>query len=405
MHILESITSTFRGRKMSFAQLQASSVKKDTTNTINRWTIYKQLCIAKSVFGLNDRCLAVLSSLLSFAPQDELSEKTGLVVFPSNRQLALRAHGMPESTLRRHLNSLIGAGIIARRDSPNGKRYAYKDKTGAVEEAFGFSVAPLLARATQIAEASEKTLADTLQLKRTREQITLQRRDLAEMIDAALADAPSPQWSEAYTRFRAIVDAIPRRATLNELQIILGNLVSLRENLDNILKLNDDVTELSVNHAQTERHHIESLPESHIDSKNIKTNDLKVPNSLAVATVIKKEQSSVRTGISIDTVLRTCPDIQQYAVDNIRSWRDLIDASRIVSGFLGIGQSTYQEASEIMGRECVSTIIAWMLQRVTDIKSAGAYLRTLTQKAKAGQFSARELLLTGMQSGLKPVRN
>ncbi|NKB80147.1 hypothetical protein HED49_23010 [Ochrobactrum daejeonense] len=28
--------------------------------------IYKQLCVAKSALNLNDRCLAVLSSLLSF---------------------------------------------------------------------------------------------------------------------------------------------------------------------------------------------------------------------------------------------------------------------------------------------------------------------------------------------------
>ena len=34
-----------------------------------------------------------------------------LIVFPSNEQLSLRAHGMPASTLRRHLAGLVDAGL------------------------------------------------------------------------------------------------------------------------------------------------------------------------------------------------------------------------------------------------------------------------------------------------------
>ncbi len=109
----------------------------------------------------------MLNALLSFYPENELSARNGLVVFPSNRQLALRAHGMPESTLRRHLASLLDAGLIIRRDSPNGKRYAHKTDAGEIEEAFGFSVAPLLERASEIAKVAEAIVADAKHLKRT----------------------------------------------------------------------------------------------------------------------------------------------------------------------------------------------------------------------------------------------
>ena len=44
--------------------------------------------------------------------------------FPSNNKLRSRAYGMSEPTLRRHLASLVKAGLLIRRDSPNGKRYA-----------------------------------------------------------------------------------------------------------------------------------------------------------------------------------------------------------------------------------------------------------------------------------------
>ncbi|NKB80184.1 hypothetical protein HED49_23460 [Ochrobactrum daejeonense] len=38
--------------------------------------IYKQLCVAKSALNLNDRCLAVLSSLLSFCRKTRSMRKT-----------------------------------------------------------------------------------------------------------------------------------------------------------------------------------------------------------------------------------------------------------------------------------------------------------------------------------------
>ena len=177
MQILETVTPTLRGRMKMFAQ--NSDLKQKQGSGVNRWVIYKQLCVAKSAFGLNDRCLAVLSSLLSFLPEDEMNESNGLVVFPSNRQLSLRAHGMPESTLRRHLASLVDAGIIARKDSPTRKRYAHKDREGGIELAFGFSFAPLLERASEITGIADKILADQKALKRLRDEVSVLRRDIA----------------------------------------------------------------------------------------------------------------------------------------------------------------------------------------------------------------------------------
>lgn len=135
---MESLASATRGRTLHLAQNSKSSSHRQQPNTVNRWTIYKQLCVAKSEFGLNDRCLAVLSSLLSFLPNDDLNEKSALIVFPSNRQLCLRAHGMAESTLRRHLSALVNTGIIERKDSPTRKRYAHKGNEGDIELALGF---------------------------------------------------------------------------------------------------------------------------------------------------------------------------------------------------------------------------------------------------------------------------
>ena len=81
-----------------------------------------------------------------------LKDGQPLIVFPSNASLSERAHGMAESTLRRHLASLVGAGLLIRRDSPNGKRFSRKALDGE-RRAFGFDLRPLLVMAADIAAA------------------------------------------------------------------------------------------------------------------------------------------------------------------------------------------------------------------------------------------------------------
>lgn len=386
MQVLETVATAIRGRMQSCVRIPEKG------RALNRWTIYKQLCIAKSEFGLNDRCLAVLSSLLSFLPEDEINEKNGLVVFPSNRQLSLRAHGMPESTQRRHLASLVEAGIIERKDSPTRKRYAHKDKEGNVEVAFGFSFAPLVTRATEIAQAAERIVADQKVLKRLRDEVSVIRREIASAFAEIAPDALSNDLEGLFIQFRGIVDVIPRRATVQELQAVKANMEVLFSQLDNLLKNNDIAEEMSASDAQIERHQYESLPESLFESQNSKKIDLK--------TNTPEKQVSVSTApesIPLGMVLRACPDIIDYASDGIRSWRDLFEASHIVSRFLGITQSAYFDAQQTFGMEGVSAVIAWLLQRAGDIQSAGGYLRSLTHKARGGGFSISQLLMSTLK--------
>lgn len=45
-----------------------------------------------------------------------------MIVFPSNKAICARLNGTPCSKMRRHLSRLVEAGLLMRRDSPNGKR-------------------------------------------------------------------------------------------------------------------------------------------------------------------------------------------------------------------------------------------------------------------------------------------
>ena len=162
-----SVTTPFGRRPMTLAMVanQVLAQEIEPERSVDKWKLYRALCEARSRLGVTDRALAVMNALLSFYPKNELSADNGLVVFPSNAQLSLRAHGMSEPTLRRHLAVLVEAGLLSRKDSANGKRYARRDRAGTIDEAFGFSLAPLLARADGIERLADEVVAERLHVQ------------------------------------------------------------------------------------------------------------------------------------------------------------------------------------------------------------------------------------------------
>lgn len=382
-------TTPFGGRSVTLAllakQYRAQDILKDMV--CNKWRLHRSLCESKTIFDISDRSLSVLSALLSFYPGDELSAEENLIVFPSNKELSLRAQGMTEATLRRHLQALVEGGLIIRKDSPNGKRYPQKSRGASIVDAFGFSLAPLLARAAEIERAAEQVSSMQCGLRLMRGRITLQRRDLGKLIEAG-ADAGVPgDWETALTQFRAIVDRLPRRATIQQLEPILLALVSIREAVDGWLDQHVHFPNLHGNAHQIERQHSESDSESPLEFEP-------APEQEADLAVHEQTQPAVAAKAwSLEMVLKACPDIVDYAPNGISNWRDLMATALQVGRYLGVSPSAYKEALDQLGQETSAITIACILQRAHHIQSAGGYLRLLTRKARKGEFSVGPMLM------------
>ncbi|TJV46247.1 MAG: replication initiation protein RepC [Mesorhizobium sp.] len=392
-------TTPFGRRPMSLAMLAAQNESREIPKgrVVDKWQIYRNLCEGKSVVGIGDRALAVLNALLSFYPDSELSEENDLIVFPSNAQLSLRAHGMPDATLRRHLAALVDGGLIIRRDSPNGKRYARKGRGGEIEEAFGFSLAPLLARAFEFEAAAERVRAGNRALRLMRERITLHRRDIHKLIEAAVDDAVPGDWGGLWKRFRGIVEAIPRRACTVELEPIVADLAALHDEVDKVLEIHMNSTNPSANDSQNERQQSDSNTDS--------TFEFEPALEKSGATVEPRRAADEKPkGYPIGLVLKACPEITDYAADGIANWRDLMITAAQVRGYLGVSPSAYEEACHVMGQEVAAIVIACILQRAQHINSAGGYLRVLTEKARAGQFSVGPMLMAALKANGAAVR-
>ena len=56
------------------------------------------------------------------------------------------------TALKRHARRLVDAGLIAFRDSSNGKRWGHRDDQDYIIEAYGYDLSPLAARAEEFVD-------------------------------------------------------------------------------------------------------------------------------------------------------------------------------------------------------------------------------------------------------------
>jgi replication initiation protein RepC len=99
-------------------------------------------------------------------------------------------------------------------------------------------------------------------------------------------------------------------------------------------------------------------------------------------------------------VLEACPDIIQFARWGISSWREFLATASFVRSNLGISPSAWDDAVDAMGEEGAAIVVSAILQRGEAIKSPGGYLRNLTERARAGQFSVGPVLMALLRTKL-----
>ena len=446
-----AFTTPFGRRSLSLGMLatQAQASDVDPEASVDKWKLFRSLCEARALIGISDRALVVLNALLTFYPQSELSEAGGLVVFPSNVQLSLRAHGMAPATLRRHLSALVETGLIFRKDSPNGKRYARKARAaGAGEggEAFGFSLAPLVVRAQEFDTMAQTVRGERLQLKLMKEKVTLLRRDIVKLIELGFEEMPDIDWNGHHTAFRGVIDDIPRQATIRDLEPVVDGLECIHLEISKLLQDKLNLTQTSAKESHSERHKQNSNTQSTSDLEpgfrkdqgqaNTHNHNGDLPSEpqqepgedqtaenpgpdrrMPEAAGLPADMSGRSVDLSglgaeafeakavpLGLVRQACPDIAAYAKNGLASWAELMGAAIVVRSMLGVSPSAYEEACAVLGQENAAIAMACILQRADQINSAGGYLRSLTDKAAKGEFSVWPMLLAQLRANGTHVR-
>jgi replication initiation protein RepC len=456
---MQTITTPFGRRPLSLGAIAAQMRTDDALgeaakpgsnhpSAVNKWALFRTLTVIRERLGVSDRSLSLLNALLTFHPEtaltlpkpsetDEASLPCDLVVFPSNKALALRAHGMAEKTLRRHLACLVEAGLIIRRDSPNGKRYARK--AGAAEgerfsDVFGFDLTPLVARAPEFETLADDTRRASRARAVLKERVSLRRRDASKLITLGLDDAIPGDWEALRQRFMGLVTPLRRIHDDLGLESVLANLTELCSDAETLLQGYVQTKIMTANASQNERHQSNSNTDELYDFEPASEKEggsvsieLDGEQPLETKQFNERQQASAaQPPTPLGLVLEACPDVREYASGPVKSWPQFVETARTIRPMLGISPDAWLAAVNTMGEQVAATVIAIVLQRseysseaqtivgeggkstITvngspAVLSAGGYLRALTEKAEAGAFSPGPVLmaLIGQRMKLK----
>jgi replication initiation protein RepC len=404
-------TTPFGRRPLSAGLLATQTLAASTPDdaVVHKWRILRALTLAKGRLGLSDRALTVLDALLTFHPETALTPGPGLTVFPSNRELALRARGPALKTLQRALAQLMEAGLIIRRDSPNGKRYARRGQGGEIAQAFGFDLTPLIARAAEIEGVAAEVEAELRQIALLRERITLHRRDIAKTIAMALEAHAPGDWQGFTARHQRLSGRLRRTEPVADLAPLAAELAALHAD---VAKCLEGFLETQ-NMTCSDRQNGSDIQNSNAEPSESEPRFRRSWGRGSEQPCEAGRSPSGRGGegsssppkpqaYPLGLVLDACPDLIDWAKGGgVSGWPEFVATAGTVRSALGISPSAYEDARSVMGEIPAAIVVAAILQKGESVRSPGSYLRGLTEKARAGEFSLGPMLMALLRTKLR----
>jgi replication initiation protein RepC len=399
------ISTTPFGRRPMTLGMIASQVTAQTAPegaTVHKWHVFRDIKEARIALGATDRALAILDALLSFHPETAFYGDSALIVWPSNEQLIGRANGMSPTTLRRHLANLVDCGLVVRRDSPNGKRYARKGQGGDVEQAYGFDLSPIVARAVEFKELAEAVRAEKKAYKVVKERLTITRRDIVKMIEAGIEEGVPGNWGGVHLEYQAIIGRLPRTAPRQVLEAVAVELDDLWSQIRDVLESFVKTQNMNANESQSERH----IQNSNTESKNESESGFEIKREEGgSAGETDNLRSLPKRELPLGIVLDACPNVLWLAKGGaINQWREFLAAADLARPVLGISPSAWEDAQVAMGEQPAAITLAAIYQKSDQIKSPGGYLRNLTEKAKEGKFSPWPMIMALLRAKLDAAK-
>ncbi|MEM7710743.1 MAG: plasmid replication protein RepC, partial [Pseudomonadota bacterium] len=370
--------------------------------------------------GLKAGDMLLLDTLGAFTHAQDWEERQRPIVWASNAYL-MEQTGFSLSALKRHARRLAEVGVIAFKDSPNGKRWGRRNDDGHIVEAYGFDLSPMAARVEEFTELYGRIQEERALCQRLKRQITVARRMIRARIEAALQSALNGAWAQYLELFEGLLARLPRaNASSEALEQVLAWFQGLQERVEQAyLKAfrGDEVVEKT---SETEQETIKQTQE--MDPKEVNpdphiltTNELDpvtcnrseteqaagvTPGNPTVVPVERPEREGEGAevakppqGVAVDvrTVMQACPEFAFWARNMggyLRDWGDLYRIAGDLKKIIGISDHAWIAAQEVMGKQMAAAAMALVFDKHAkgEVSSAGGYLRGMTEKAGAGEL-------------------
>ncbi|WP_424929456.1 plasmid replication protein RepC [Amaricoccus tamworthensis] len=368
--------------------------------------------------GLKAGDMLLLDTLGAFTQAQDWEEGQRPIVWASNSYL-MEQTGFSLSALKRHARRLAEIGVIAFKDSPNGKRWGHRDADGRIIEAYGFDLSPLSARAEEFEHLHAELQAERELCQRLKRQITVARRMIRARIEAALSGALRGPWTQLTGLFEDLLGRLPRRNTAS------GTLVRLLEwfrelqerveaaylkavRADEVVENMPEATEQAIQKTQ-EMDPREVISEPHIlittQLNPVTCNRSKTEQAAAVVPNAPPEEKVDReledwvaetrkkrgAALDLPTVMQACPEFASWARNMggyLKDWGDLHRVVGQLRPMIGVSEHAWNLAQDRLGPQIATAALVLTFDKhcAGEVASPGGYLRGMVEKAGAGEL-------------------
>jgi replication initiation protein RepC len=366
------------GRRLRYAALAARKFVLETERTVTRKELSATARDAEKALRLNATQRLVLGQLVACWGEQAMGR---LLVWPSNQRLT-SSTGLSERAVRNAIKALIEQQLVIPNDSPNGKRYAVRDASGTVINAFGFDLTPLFARRSEWASALAAQKQHKELLKRAFDEVTICRRATEEALSALAQHYPDINRNELESRLNLLRVRTPKRSG----KAIPADLI---EAWMEVRKLAEDAFYQAGCDGTTYRH-IEAENEAPRET----CNNSREPECVPVT------PHELPSRLLPALVTEACPVIANWS-HPIRETVDIVTAGHFLRASLGAHPSAWTEAVEEIGPIHAAVAVIYVLQVYDDdvssgrncIRNAGGYFRSIVRLIKGGQLDLETALL------------
>jgi len=380
------------------------------------------------VVGVKPGDIMLLDTLAAFTRPSDWEEGARPIVWPSNEYL-IQNTGYSLSAVKRRLRNLAEMGLIAYKDSSNGKRWGRRDENERIVEAYGFDLSPMAARVGEFEALYASVRAERDLQKTLKRKITILRRIISAILESDFAYLSSAFWLQIRQRYEALLEALRTNGRgSEELSKAWGAFDKLKDDAEEALRNLEPAkpaapisTDCNIenNSRVMDPTGTDFGPHIHItnDLQIVKSNGIEnAPADLAPAEQRHQAKRLVDTGnaanpsreiergaasieprrsvgdVTIPSVVFACPAFAEMARGvgaYIRNWSDFVTVADKIRPMIGISGDAWTAARAAMGSEVAAVAIALITDKYSEGKlaSPGGYLRGLCIKAQKGDLN------------------
>jgi replication initiation protein RepC len=374
---------------------------------------------AAPYLGYRPSIVHAIDLLFRFTNPIDWSPSSRPIVWPAaetqQRELGLGASQV--KNLNRHLVEL---GLVAMKDSPNGKRYGRRGPQGQIVEAYGFDLSPIASRYEEFQAVAQAGRDERTRTAALRRRATVARNGIRQLLQTSIDQRMA---GDAWEAQKAAVAAVsPPNSASNgphELEIAVSTLEGLQAEIRRALALAlgkaTQSEELPLDQP------VDIGPKGPEDRPHITTtNQILNPKDTVVA---REERRPVHFGalrslrgklesgtdrvanpcraqnphrmnrpeqlkIAASEVGKLAPRLAPYLKNGQSNWPEVVEAAEQLREELGISKYAWGDACVALGRELTATAVAIVSTKPQNHfrTSAGAYFHGMISRAKTGDL-------------------